>query len=348
MNAGPSAAPPVRARFRARRAALELALALVPLLPLFASAARAFEPVTLSERSYLLRFMPPTLPSNLILSLAADPLDTRSVYVGTSEGLCRTNGRFFRRHGTGGQEGPEGRDVNAILHVRHYLLVATDEGLSMYNGLTERWTHYGTKQGLPVACVQCLAEYGVEALVGTWGGGVRLFDPVKGAFRDFPVAGFEKAHVTALWGDPQTKRAAVGTLQRGIALVGPQGVRALSREGDKFPSDRVNGIAAGEAGRLFVATGAGLVELAGEELVLHTAESGMTSSNALCVAADPYGAWVGTDRGVSRLSGGKWTAHPVKNALSGGNPVRVISILRVGGRIYLGTNHQGLLYADER
>lgn len=323
-------------------------LALFALFALFGAApAAALETTTLAERSYLSRFLTPTLPSNLILSLAVDTLDTRSVFVGTADGLCRTNGRYFRRYGAGGQEGPEGRDINAVLLHRHFLVVGTDDGLSVYNHFTERWSHYGAAQGL-AAPVQALAEYGVEVLVGTWGEGVRFFDPVKGAFRECPVRGAEKAHVTSLHGDPAAKRVAVGTLRAGLFLATPQGTRHLARDGGGLPSDRVNGIAPGDGGTLYLATGAGVVELSGAEGRVHTTDDGLPSDIVLCVAADPLGAWAGTDRGIARLRGGKWTAHPIRNALSGGDPVRALCLLRVGGRLWIGTSHQGLVAVDER
>lgn len=323
-----------------RAAALALAL-LAALAPAAAGPARAYEPATLSERSYFLKWMPPTLPANDILSLCPDPDDTRAVYVGTSSGLAWTNGRFFRRFGAGGDAGPAGLDVNAILSSRHYLLVATDDGLSVRNAYTEKWAHFTAKEGLPVNYVQCLAEFGAEILVGTWGGGVRFFDPLKGTFRDFPVAGFEGQHVTAILADAGTKRVAVGSLRHGLALVSPAGVKVL-KGGDGLPSDRVNGLA-GSFSRLLVATGGGLVEWSPEGVRVHTAADGMTSSNCLAVALFDEEAWVGTDRGLSRLAGGVWKAFPVRNALSGGKPVRATALARTPGRLWAGTQHHGLL-----
>ncbi len=319
------------------RAVLAVFLLLAAALP-----ARAFDPVTLSERSYFLKWMPPSLPSNDILSLLPDPADTRAVYVGTSSGLAHTNGRFFRRYGIGGEAGPVGADVNALLAFRHYLVAATDDGLSVYNGLTEKWSHHTKADGgLPTNYVQCLAEYGAEILVGTWGGGVRLFDPLGGTFRDFPIPGFEGRHVTALLADVETKRVAVGTLRHGVALVTPAGVKVL-KGGEELPSERVNGLA-GSFERLLVATAAGLYERTPEASRTWTAADGMTSSCCLCVALFDDEVWVGTDRGISRLAGGAWTAYPVKNALSGGKPVRATALARAHGRLWVGTQHHGLL-----
>lgn len=330
-----------------------LALVAAALVLGVALPAAAFDPATIAERSYFFQWMPPTLPSNYILSLAVDPLDTGSVTIGTVDGLCQTNGRHFRRFGTGGDLGPIGRDINAILYQKYSLLVATDEGLSVYNVLTEKWRHFGVKEGLPTPYVQCLADYGAEVLVGTWGAGVLVFEPLKGAFRPLPLPGYSGLLITSLLGDPDLKKIVVGAFRGGLAVRTEGGVRVFDAADGKFPSDRVNGLA-GNGTHFFAATPGGLAEFDGDAFRVHTAADGMTSNNVTAVATDGYDVWAGTDKGVSTLydsaatggrapGGSSWQARPVTNALSGGKPVRVTCLCLSGPRVFIGTQHAGLL-----
>lgn len=215
------------------------------------------------------------------------------------------------------EDGLSHATVYEVVQDRHgFMWFATQNGLNRYDGLT--FTTYVHDSFNP----QSLSAKGISTMVirpdgkfwlGTWGGGLNLFDPETETFQHFthdPLDPTSIGHneVQRLFLD-RSARLWVGTSRAGLNLFNPtdQSFTRVSQGALGLPGTRIWAIAEDQRGRLWVGSQRGLCYLEGIDVVT-CPEPGslgpidMPHPQARALLHDGVQTlWIGTERGLVLL-----------------------------------------------
>jgi diguanylate cyclase (GGDEF)-like protein/PAS domain S-box-containing protein len=142
--------------------------------------------------------------------------------------------------------------------------------------------------------------------VGTFGGGLALYDPQADRFVRIGDQDQQSYYITEL-AESEDGSLWVGTYWNGLQRVDPES-RSMSVASEIDISRPINGLLPTESGDLWVATrGAGVYRLKADGVVEHrTQRNGLTSDFVQALRLDPEGAlWASTDNGLARLDPGQ-------------------------------------------
>lgn len=160
------------------------------------------------------------LPSDYVTSVAGAP--DGSVYIGTWGGVVKYDGQMMRTIGdTGRVEGIVPKNVSSLyVDGEGSLWIGTmfyeNSGLFRYkNGQFERFTQL---DGMPSNNVTCAAGSSDEIFVGTWGGGLAVYDG-KGFSVKNKASGLSDDFITSVDYDENSKSLWVATKFNGANLV---------------------------------------------------------------------------------------------------------------------------------
>ncbi|HXJ62071.1 MAG TPA: two-component regulator propeller domain-containing protein [Verrucomicrobiae bacterium] len=210
------------------------------------------------------------------------------------------------------------------------------ESNGMYRLRRKRVRTFSTHDGLPLNSATTILEDRNGGLwLGTFGRGLFVSknqDALK--FTSIPIP--EVANITALL------EGADGTLSVGSYHAPPHCRAGASFVAYKEGSPGCRAIYEDRAGGVWVCTlGNGLEHHQDGRLTRYTARDGLASDHTQCVGQDQTGdMWVGTLRGLNRISGGKVVRFPGDEALAR----RTIRTLYVDQRgvVWIGTGGSGL------
>lgn len=314
----------------------------------FAANSFAVEYETYSKRSEYLTFLGRTIPSNLVQCLEVDPEEPNSLYIGTGSGLAKFNGKSFRTFGADPgmfRDAPAGERINAILAATNEIWVATDTGLSKYSKLTSKWFYYlkGSQSQMPADAAQCLLLSDPILYIGTWGEGLAAFNTKDGKWKFYDQKkGLDGRFITSLAYDPVKNVVWIGTLDRGLFSLSGEQIRPYNSKNSDLSSDRVDCLAY-SSGKLYIGAASGLTVFDGQKFKNYSKKSGFASNVILSLKASKFDVFVGTASGLYRIYNDSVTSYPLTNHLSGSKPMRIISIACTDKKIYVGTQHFGLI-----
>jgi len=304
---------------------------------------------THSKRNKYLSFLEQTLPSNYILSLAANPEEEKAIFIGTTKGLCYYNGKRFRTYGSDAgifKSAPAGDKINCILPASSEVWVAGDSGISRYNKLLSKWSYYeqGDKYNdLPTNYIQCLYFANPFLYIGTWGEGVTIYDTKLRRWKSYASkSGLEAKYISAIAYDSVKNQLWFGSYDNGLYLFQGERFIGFNAKTSELVSDKINCLASA-SGKLFIGTPLGLCVYDGKNFKTYNKSKGLTTNVVLCLKADKFDIYIGTDDGLFKLYNDTLTHYPISNSLSRGKPVRVTCIETTPSKIYLGTQHHGLI-----
>jgi len=277
-----------------------------------------------------------------------DPEEPDSVYIGTNAGLAKYNGRSFRTFGQDPglfRDAPAGDKINCILPGSNEIWVASDSGLSKYSKLTSKWIYYqkGPQSQLPTDSVQCLFLLPPFLYIGTWGEGLCVLNTRDGKWKSYDQKkGLEGKYVTSIAYDPVKNVVWVGTHDRGLFSLSDEHIRSYNSKNSDLSSDRVDCLAF-SSGKLYIGTVSGLTVFDGQKFKNYSKKGGFASNVILSLKASKFDVFVGTASGLYKIYNDSVTSYPLSNHLSGTKPFRVTSIECTDSRIYVGTQHFGLV-----
>jgi len=160
------------------------------------------------------------LPSNYVTSIAGAP--DGSVYFGTWGGVVKYDGQMMRPIGeTGRVEGIIPKNISSLyIDGEGTLWIGTlfyeNAGLFRYrNGQFERFTQL---DGMPSNNVTCISGSSDEIFIGTWGGGLAVYDG-KGFSVKNKAAGLSDDFITSIDFDDNSKSLWVATKFNGANLI---------------------------------------------------------------------------------------------------------------------------------
>lgn len=316
---------------------------------LFPGAAAALDFETHSKRSDYLTFLGRGIPSNNVQALYADPEDANSIFVGTDRGLSKYNGKHFRTYGIDAghyRNSPIGQSINYVLPTSSEIWIATDSGLSRYNKVLSQWTHF--EQGddnstVPTNYIQCLYFLDPFLYVGTWGAGVSVYNVKANKWKHYTSkSGLDGKYISAIAYDGVRGQLWFATYDDGLYLFQNERFVGINARTSDLASNRINCMTAA-SGRLYIGTPEGLSVYDGSKFKTYTKEKGLGTNNILSVLVDRFDVYLGTDCGLLKIYNDTVTQYPLKNSLSKGKPVRITCMEMIKNRLFLGTQHHGLI-----
>jgi len=266
-----------------------------------------------------------------VTSLAVERTsDATRVLVGTQTGL--TLFEAGRTRILGRVEGLPDDHVAAVAASEGRMAVGTyGGGLGLYEG--EGWSTAG-RPDLPSDYVQAVTFDGRGGLwIGTRAGAVR-----RGMEGWTPVElppGPPGPRITALLSDPGPGAGAVwaGTFDNGLGRWSEESWTTLG-EDDGLPSREINALAL-HRDTLWVGTNAGAAYFADPGFHEHPRLAALDGIAVTALTSDGEALWLGTSRGVYRLSASGQVSHlGVRDGLVNGH---VYALARHGDRMWIGT-----------
>lgn len=222
--------------------------------------------------------------------------------------------------------------------------VGHSDGLSVVEGGAARRVAIGG--GEPAAWA-LLPLGGGEVLAGTARGLVHVSPGGVRRFEDLPLAGRRRVFGLARGPDGRIWASTVsGVVRFGWTKAGPADAEATT-EIDGVPFGEARGLCVGPEGEVFVGTdGSGVVRWAAGAFSRHPGSAGLPTGIARAVVARPEGLWVGTDRGVFVLSGGK--ARPLADVNAALDDPYVAAIAEAGGDVWVASTYSVFRVSGER
>lgn len=306
------------------------------------------------KRNKYLSFLSQSVPSNNITALHADNEDEKSIFIGTDRGLSKYNGKTFRTYGKDAghyRNAPAGENINCVLPTSSEIWIATDSGLSRYNKILSQWTYF--EQGddnttIPTNYIQCLYFMDPFLFVGTWGSGVCVYNVKINKWKNYTAkSGLEGKYISAIAYDNIRGQLWFATYDDGLYLFQNDRFTGINAKTSELISNKINCLAA-SGGKLYIGTPKGLCIYDGNKFKSYTKEKGLNSNVILSIKVDKFDVYLGTDAGLSKIYNDTLTYYPVKNNLSRGRPVRITCIETVKNKLYLGTQHHGLIEVNKR
>jgi ligand-binding sensor domain-containing protein len=277
-------------------------------------------------------------------NVSALAVDADDLWVGTwSGGLARyawSDGSttVFRE----GKDSLVANTVRAICVTSRHVWVGTDQGLSQYSKALSQWRSVAEFGGSRPKKVQAVREIGGEVYVATLGDGLWV---LRGdAWERLAALELPTAYITCIGGSD--RGILVGTMDRGLLLLGPDG--AVAPEGaipDALTSRNITAVGEDSRGTVWVATyGEGLWEwdLASGAARRYDVASGQFADDwVMCMVESGRGMYFGTfGGGVSFLSlEGAWSLLGLADGLGA---LDVMVALVVRGDVYFGTLGSGV------
>lgn len=320
----------------------------------FINFASAMDFDTYSKRHKYLSFLGQSIPSNNITALFADNEDERSIFIGTDRGLSKYNGKIFRTYGKDAghyRNSPAGENINCVLPTSSEIWIATDSGLSRYNKVLSQWTYF--EQGddnttIPTNYIQCLYFMDPFLYVGTWGCGVCIYNVKINKWKHYTAkSGLEGKYVSAIAYDNIKGQLWFATYDDGLYLFQDERFMGINAKTSELVSNKINCLAA-SGGKLYIGTPEGLSIYDGSKFISYTKEKGLNSNVILSIKVDKFDIYLGTDAGLYKIYNDTLTYYPIKNSLSKGRPVRISCIETIKNKLYLGTQHHGLIEVNKK
>ncbi|WP_307140628.1 hybrid sensor histidine kinase/response regulator transcription factor [Siphonobacter sp. SORGH_AS_1065] len=279
-----------------------------------------------------------SLSAPFVTSFAENP--NGDLWVGTDGGglnlYHRKTNRFsrFRLYSNEGAELPNLAILCMTLAPRNQLWIGTfQEGLFLLDVATGKCQQF--KAGLPHATINhndifCLkTDRSGKIWIGTNGGGLNCFDPVRKEFtylnppsHPSPSVIPLNAYIRAIEEDQQGNLW-IGSFGTGLAVLNPVTQKAIryDKGNSNLPSNRITSIHADEKGSLWIGTnGEGLVRFnpASRSFIPYGAQKGLPNGIVNKILSDGEGRlWVSTNKGISSLDegGSRFTNYTAHNGL---------------------------------
>lgn len=252
-----------------------------------------------------------------------------SIWIGSNRGLQQMRAGAFvswnERHGLG-------NDFTRAIFEDHarVLWVGTAKGLSRWD--EGRWK---------IATGPLADAYVLSIAEGR--DGTHWFGTSNGLYK---VSGSTITHLTTAEGLPNNAVRALHEDRRGDLWIGTDnGIARIEAHGkvESFTDDPrlgsgyVAGIAETPDGRIWIATGGGLLEFDGSRFLVHAAPGNLPSNRLFCIDADAAGdLWIGTDGdGLLRYRNGSSRVITTRQGLPYD---KILSIVEgPGGNLWIGT-----------
>lgn len=224
------------------------------------------------------------------------------------------------------------------------LWVGHSDGLSVVDGGSARRVALG--EGEPAAWALLPLGEG-EVLAGTARGLVHVTPAGARRFPSLPLAGLR--HVFGLARGPDD-RVWASTLEGVVRFLwtrdGPRDAVATTDVGGA-PFGEARGISVGAEGEVLVGTdGAGVVRWRAGTFSKDESSGDLPTGIARAVLARPEGVWVGTDRGVFVLSGGR--ARPLAEVNAALDDPYVAALAEAGGDVWVASTYSAFRVRGER
>ncbi len=252
------------------------------------------------------------LPSNRVVSLCPDPSNPAGVWVGTSRGLSRFDGKSVRTMTAA--SGLTNNFIWSLRTLRDGSVLAGTQGGGL--NLIRNWTvtSFGTKDGLTNDFVWSIFEDAERNIwIGTNGGGLNRL--TNGSFTSFTEReGLSNNFVWSICEDPRGGIWA-GTYM-GLNYIS-NGVFRRYSTGDGLPNNFVWSVYADSKGNVWAGTADGLGKLRDGRWTTYSTANGLGSSVIRALCETKRGdIWIGTTGGLSRYRDGSFVSYGTRAGLS--------------------------------
>jgi ligand-binding sensor domain-containing protein/AraC-like DNA-binding protein len=189
-----------------------------------------------------------------------------------------------------------------------FLWMGTPGGLVRFDG--DDFTVFpGAGTGKPEvhSVSSILISYSGEIYVGTLGGGLSVFNPISGKFRNYSREnGLPCNFINAIAGD--RKNVWIGTSGKGLVRMTSHGLKVLTWR-DGLSHNLVHKLLVDWKGRLWIGTENGLSCLEKGKFTNYYVDSGLIDNRITALHLDSEeNLWVGTAKGINRIHTGVETA----------------------------------------
>lgn len=182
------------------------------------------------------------------------------------------------------------------------LWVCTTSGLLNFD---DPFSKLNRARGLPVDQVECVAIFQDKWLIGTYGGGLSVYDKEKGIMPFTREKGYSKEIITSLF-IPSSGEIWVGTLNNGIYVYGAElGEIRNYRTENGLANNNIRTILKDKWNNIWIGTsGGGISIFQNSPFIKYTSSSGLNGNYVYSVINDQNdNIWVGTEgTGIVRIN----------------------------------------------
>jgi ligand-binding sensor domain-containing protein len=261
------------------------------------------------------------------------------VYLATDKGLLVQNGPAFKWY----ESNPNFAGKNILgffLPAEDDLWLCTESGLLSFS---DPFGKINKARGLGVNQVECAAVFNDQWLIGTYGGGVYVYDRTSGIYVPELLREFGNEEVTSIF-VARNKEVWIGTMNNGVYVFSPQNKTVRNfRSENGLANNNVKTILADRWNNIWIGTsGGGISVYQNSPFIKYSRESGLNGNYIYAVVNDGgNNLWVGTEgTGAVRINDSSATLFDEDY---GFHSSKVRSIFcDSDGDIWLGTEQNGL------